>query len=170
MKKYMAMVISLLLLAGMTAVAAAEPFYLEAAGVTIEVPEGMTATDGSDEEGEIYSLFITVDERDDLIYWYTLSHMEELAGKDLADLSEEEAQEMGMGIALAIEEPEFELTTLDEVDYLIVVDGLGAELHYISLQDGWITDVGVGRLDGTLTDEEIDLCAELLASITYDEE
>ena len=90
MRKTLSLVIACLFALSLTAVAQADPFYLETAGVTIEVPEGMTATDQSTNDS--YLLSITVDEDASLKYAYSLTYIQEFAGKNIEDLTDEEGQ------------------------------------------------------------------------------
>lgn len=168
MKKMLSIVLVWMLTMVLAAGAVAEPFYLEEAGVTLDVPEGMTAADGSDEDG--YALIMSVDGRDDLVYVYALAYLEDLAGKYLEDMSDDEAYAFGAGIATAVTDPEMEMVEFDGVTYVVVADAEGTQLHYMTLLNGWITDMAVAKSSGALMEDEIVLCAQLLLSIEYDEE
>lgn len=168
MKKMLSVALVWMLTMVLAAGAAAEPFYLETAGVTLDVPEGMTAVDDSDEDG--YALVMYVDGRDDLVYVYALAYLEDLAGKYIEDMTEDEAYAFGAGIASAVTDPEMEIAEFDGVTYVVVADAEGMQLHYMTLLNGWITDVAVAKSSGALTEDEIMLCAQLLVSIEYDEE
>ena len=168
MKKMLSVVLVWMLTMMMAAGAVAEPFYLEEAGVTLDVPEGMVAADGSDDDG--YALIMTVDGRDDLVYVYALGYIEDLAGKYIEDMTDEEAYAFGAGIATAVTDPEMEMVEFDGATYVVVADAEGTQLHYMTLLNGWITDMAVAKSSGGLTEDEIVLCAELLMSVEYDEE
>ena len=166
MKKTLSLVLACLLTFGMIAAAQATPYYLEHAGVTIEIPEGMTAQDASTEAS--YLLTITVDADANLKYAYSLQYITELAGKNIEDLTDEEGQALLSGLASAITDPQYTTTETDSYKLLVVASGDGTQMHYISLLNGWLCDVAVGRADGTLTDTDIQTAAGLLTSIQLD--
>lgn len=168
MKKLFCLALVLVLSLSAFATAFAAPFYLEEAGVTIEVPDGMTGQDITDETA--YMLGITVDDNDALRYAYTLSYIEEFEGKYLEELTDEECEQIGMGIVASIENPQFAEADADGYKLLVVANGEGTQLHYFSLLNGWLCDVAAGKGDGVaLTDEEIATAAQLLTSIQFDD-
>lgn len=168
MKKGLSLLLAALLALTLTTAALADPYYLEAAGVTIEVPEGMMAQDASDESS--YALIILPEGREDLVYMYALYYVEDLADKNMEDLDEEEAIALLAGFFEAIEDPTYDILEAEGINYLIIANGAGSELHYVAVLNGWITDVLVMNMAGDeLTDEEIDVSVELVQSIVYDE-
>lgn len=171
MKKTLSLLLGALLALTLCAGALAEAFYLEVAGVTIDVPEGMIAIDASDEAG--YALIMYPEDRTELVYMYALYYLEDLKGVYLEDLEPEEVAALPLltGFNTENEEVAYEQTTIGDMDYLVIADAGGAALHYVTLVDGWITDVMVRNMLGdALTDEEIELCETLILSIVYDEE
>lgn len=166
MKKVLSVVLALVLVLGVCVAAQATPYYLESAGVTIEVPDGMTAQDLSSDGTSM--LGITVDADPALKYAYAVFYIDELEGKYLEDLSEEESQQLGIGIGSSIENPEVGFAELEGYPVLVVASGDATQLHYISLLNGWACDVAVGRTDGELNDDDIVGAATLLNSITFD--
>ncbi len=168
MKKTLSLVLVCIL--ALTAVVAvqAEPYYIEAVGLTIEVPEGMTAQDVSTENALVIA--ISVDGDDNLKYAFSLNYIDEFADKDLDDLTQEEGDMLMQGIAISIPEPQFEAADADGLDLLVVSSADGSQLHYITLMGGWMLDVAVGRADGELTDDDIAAAAEILFSMEFDEE
>ena len=166
MKKTLSLVLACLLTFGMIAAAQATPYYLEQAGVTIEVPEGMTAQDASTEAS--YLLAITVDADANLKYAYSLQYIEEFAGKNIEDLTDEEGQALLSGFAASITDPQYTTTETDSYKLLVIASSDGTQLHYVSLLNGWLCDVAVGRADGTLTETDIQAAATLLTSIQFD--
>lgn len=168
MRKLICLALTLVLSLSLCAAALATPYYLESAGVTIEVPDGMTGTDISDGENSI--LGITVDDDEGLKFAYLVSYVDEFEGRYLEDLTDEEAQQIGMGIGAALENPEVSGAEINGYPVLVVASGDATQLHYISLLNGWMCDVAVGRVDGnTLGDDDIEAAAMLLDSITFDE-
>lgn len=146
----------------------ATPYYLEVAGVTLELPEGMTAEDVSDEDK--YALSMMVDGRDDLVYAYVLTYVETLEGRWLEDLTDEEAFAMGEALANTIENPEIELVEINGFPYLAVANAAHTEAHIFSVENGWFTDVAVVNVEGNeLSEDEVILLGVLVGSISYDE-
>lgn len=166
MKKVLCVLMSAVLLLGLAGTALASPFYLETAGVTIEVPEGMTAEDISTEEA--YALKMTVDGREDLAYVYALAYEPAYEGKWLEDLTEEEGNAILAAYSAALENPSYGTAENDGISYLIAANEAGTQLHYVSVLNGWVCDVAAVAAQ-TLTEDEIALAAQLLTSITFDE-
>lgn len=168
MKKGIILLLAMVFMLGIFNTALATPFYLEVLGVTVEVPEGMTAADMSDENA--YMLGITVDGNEALRYAYTLSYLEEFEGKYIEDLTDEEGQQLLQGVAQALENPSFGALQTEPYSLLLAANGDGTQLHYISVLNGWLCDVAVGKSDGVqLADDEIKAAAEILLSIQFDE-
>lgn len=168
MKKFLSMFISLLLVLAMASVALATPFTLEEVGVTLELPEGMSGEDQSDEEA--YMVAITVNGNDALRYAYILKYIEEFAGKELEELSDEEGQQLLDGIATAVENPSYGAAQTEYYSVLVVANGDGTLLYYVIMSDGWLGAIVAGKSDGVeLTDAEIEVAARLLDSIEYAE-
>lgn len=165
MRKLLAL-LTILCLMMMPLTAFAAPYYLETAGVTMEVPDGMTAEDATDETA--YALQMTVDGRDDLVYMYVLNWIEEYEGLWIEDLTDEQGQALLDSYAQALDNPSFDAAESGDIKYLIAVNEDGTQLHYVTLLNGWVCDVCVVSAQ-VLTDDEIELCAILLDSITFDE-
>lgn len=169
MKKLFVVVLSVLLSLGAFSVAYATPFYLETAGVTIEVPDGLTAEDQSDESA--YALSISVDGNDSLGYAYVLRYYENLAGYYLDDLTDEEGDALLESISGSIVDAQFSAADVNGYPVLICASGDGTELHFLSLLNGWVCDVTALKTDGAeLADDEIKIAADLLTSIQFDAE
>lgn len=168
MKRFISLLLACFLALTLAVSALAEPFYLEDLGITIEVPEGMTAEDMSDEES--YTLGIHVDADENLMYVFVVTYIEEFDGKNIRDLTDEEIDLMRQGIESELEDPQFEIADTEEYYVLVAASGDGALMHYITLVDGWMLDIAVGRGNGPLTDEDIETAADLLFSIEFDEE
>lgn len=169
MKKGLSLLLVALMALGLSTAAMAEPYYLEAAGVTIDVPEGMLAQDASDEAS--YALLIMPEGRTDILYMYALYYQELLEEIDLSELTEEELADVVEGFFGTIEEPEYEMMTIGELEYLVLANGAGTEVHFIRLVDGWMTDVLAKNMeDLELSEEDIELCITLVESIVYDED
>lgn len=167
MKKILSVLLGLVLVLGLAGPAMAAPFYLEAAGVTIEVPEGMTAEDASTEEA--YALGVTVDDDPSVVYMYSLGYNDEWAGLTLETMSEEQLNELGAGVEQSIENPSYSDGEVNGYAVLVVASGDGTQAHYISVLNGWICDVAVMNVAGEeLTEEQIQPAAEMLTSITFD--
>lgn len=167
MKKGFAVVLALVLVLGLCASALAAPFYLESAGVTIDVPDGYTAQDMSDEVNNV--LAITDDADSTVAYVFTVGYIEEFEGKALTDLSPEEAEQLGMGIGSAIENVSIGEAEVNGIPMLIVAAGDGTQLHYISLLNGWLYDVACAKNDGVqISDAQIAVTAQLVSSVTLD--
>ena len=166
MKKIVSFALIVVMLLGLYAMAQAEPFYLEEAGVTIEVPEGMTGQDMSSDGN--YALGIAVDADPALTYAYSLAYVEALDGKYIEDLSDEEGAQLVQGISSAIQDPQFDTAEADGYKLLVVASGDGTQLHYISLLGGWLCDVAALRTDGALADEDVKTAAALLLSVQFD--
>lgn len=167
MKKWLSFSTALVLMLALTMGALATPFYLETAGVTIQVPDGMEAQDTSDEGS--YSLTITSPEEPDVAYYYQLGYIEGLKGIHLEDL--DESQLAGLEELILAEMPgaQGQVLELDDYYVLAVAAPDGSQLHYISLLNGWLCDVSAQNQAGeTLTDANIDTAAALLAGITFD--
>lgn len=166
MKKLLSLVV-LVLVVSMSFSALAEPFYLESAGVTIEVPESMTGADASTEE---YSaLRISVNDNPNLTYVYLVSYSEEFEGRWLEDITDEEGQAILTGIAASLTNPSFSGAEFNGINVLVAADEAGTQLHYITILNGWMCDVAAVKTNGeTLTDDEIKVAAELLVSIQFD--
>ena len=168
MKRMISLMLACVSMFAMVATAQATPFYLEAAGVSIEVPEGMTAQDMSTEAS--FLLGITVGADPSLKFAYALSYVEEFEDKYIEDLTEDEGNMLMQSIAASIEDPQFGATEIDEYKLLLVASGDGSQLHFISLLGGWLCDVAVGRSDSSLTDDDIQAAADLLLSIQFEED
>ncbi|MEA5016718.1 MAG: hypothetical protein VB099_19375 [Candidatus Limiplasma sp.] len=169
MKRLVLVALSLLLALSMASVALAVPFTLEEAGVTIEVPDGMTGEDQSNENA--FALKITVDDNPALIYVYALSYEEAFEGRWMEDLTTEEGEQMGQQLAAVLENPQFGQVTDYDYPLLLASSGDGTQLHYISVLNGWVCDVAAVKTDGVaLTEDEIKAAAELLVSIQFMEE
>lgn len=167
MKKLISLSMALVLIFGLAASVAADPFYLESAGVTIEVPEGMQAEDISDDN--VAALGISADDDEHLKYVYSLAYIEAFEGKWIEDLTDEEGQQLIQGVMSSVEDPEFDTAETNGYKLLIVGSGDGTQLHYMSLLNGWFCDVAAVRTDGTLTDDDIATAAALLQSIEFEE-
>lgn len=168
MKKLLSLLLALVLLASMSFSALAEPFYLESAGITIEVPEGMT---GEDASSDAYAaLRISVNDNPNLTYAYLVSYSEELEGRSMEDLTDEEGNSILADIAKVLNNPSFSGIEVNGVKVLVAADEAGTELHYISILGGWVCDVAAVKTDGeALTDDEVNAAAQLLVSIEFDE-
>lgn len=166
MKKFLSLLLVCLLTLSVAMAAQAEPYYLEEAGITIDVPEGMTAQDMSTEDSNL--LAITVDADANLKYAYAVQYIDEYEGKYIEDLTDEEGQQIMQGIAASITDPQFGTTDVDDYKLLVVAAGDGTQLHYITLLDGWLFDVAVGRADAALTDEDIQGAATILLSTQFE--
>lgn len=163
-KQLFVLVLALLLL---PVGALAEPFYLAEAGVTIEVPEGMSAEDISDDSA--YALKMTVDDRDDLGYVYSLGYEPSFEGLWMENLTDEQGEHLISGIGSALADPAYSGVVLDDGTHvLIAASGDGTQLHYVTVLNGWICDVAAASSQA-LSDDEITLCAHLLSSISFDE-
>lgn len=168
MKKLLSLLVALVLLASMSFSALAEPFYLESAGVTIEVPEGMTGEDAS--SAEYSALRISVNDNPNLTYVYVVSYSEEYEGRWIEDLSDEEGQTILASIAASLANPSFNGAEVNGIKVLIAADETGTQLHYITILNGWVCDVAAVKTNGeALTDDEVKAAAELLVSIQFDE-
>ena len=168
MKRFISLLLACFLALTLAVGALAEPFYLEELGITIEVPEGMTAEDMSDEAS--YMLGIHVDADENLMYVFVLTYIEEFEGKNIRDLSDEEIDMLRQGIVSELEDPQFEIADTEEYYILVAANGDNTLMHYITILDGWMLDIAVGRGNGPLTDEDIQTAAQLLFSIEFDEE
>lgn len=168
MKRVLSLVLGCVFALTLAVGALAEPFYLEEAGVTIEVPEGMTAQDLSSEEA--FLVAITVDADQNLKYAFSISFIEEFEGKDIEDLSQEEGDMLMQGFAVAITDPQFSSAETEFLNMLVAASGDGMQHHFVTVMNGWLFDVVVARADGPLTDEEINTAAELMLSLEFDEE
>ncbi|MEA4898926.1 hypothetical protein ACH6CV_16045 [Bacillota bacterium Meth-B3] len=166
MKKLSSLSLALVLIFGLAATASASPFYLESAGVTIEVPEGMQAEDISDDN--VAALGISVDGDDNLKYVYSLAYIEAFEGKWIEDLTDEEGQQLIQGVMNSVTDPQFDTAETDSYKLLLVGSGDGTQLHYMSLLNGWFCDVAAVRVNGTLTEEDIKAAAAMLQSIQFD--
>lgn len=167
MKKLLSLVFVLVLVTSLCASAVAAPFYLESAGVTIDVPEGMTGADQSDGENSV--LGITVNDNPNLVYVYVVRYIEELEGKNLTDLNEEEQQQLGAGIAAVLENPVFEGAEVNGYPVLVIANGDGTQLHYMTLLNGWLLDIAAAKRDGNaLENSDIEGAARLLVSVQFD--
>lgn len=167
MKKLICFALVLVLALGICATAFAAPFYLEEAGVTIEVPDGMTGEDISDENG--YGLGISVTNDPSIHYVYTLTYIEEFEGRYLEDLTDEEYEQLGMGIGSSIENPQLADAEADGYKLLVVASGDATQLHYISILNGWMCDVAAVKSDGVeINDDQIKTTMGLLTSIQFD--
>ncbi|NLC32997.1 MAG: hypothetical protein GX781_06845 [Clostridiales bacterium] len=168
MKKTLSLVLGCLIaLTAITAVQA-EPFYLEDAGISIEIPEGMTVEDISSQEA--YALAITVDGDANLKYAFSLNFIDEFEDKYLEDLTQEENDLLMMGLAVAIPDLQYEAVETEMFNLLVVSSPDGTQLHYITLLGGWLFDVAVGRGDGPLTDEDMQAAAQMMMTLGFDEE
>jgi hypothetical protein len=148
----------------------AEPFVFEDYGVIIEIPNGMTATDISDENGS--SLEIKADDNAALLYGYYFAYSEQLEGKYLDDLTEEEVAELVESIVVGMgSEAISALVERDDYLVLFVEDTASTQAHLLTLLEGWVFDVAVGKLDGTeLIEEEIETAYQLLVTTQFEEE
>ncbi|MDD3214302.1 MAG: hypothetical protein PHY64_11540 [Eubacteriales bacterium] len=168
MKKFLSLMLVCLLVLSVAAAAQAEPFYLEEVGVTVDVPEGMTAQDMSTDDSTLIA--ITVDADANLKYAYAVQYIEAYEGKYIEDLTDEEGQQLMQGIGASITDPQYTTATVDDYQLLVVASGDGTQLHYITLLNGWLFDTAVGRADAVLTDEDIQGAATLLLSSQFDED
>lgn len=169
MKKLISLVLALVLVLGLCASALAAPFYLESAGLTVDVPDGHTAQDMSD---EVNSVLAIMDDADNTVaYAFTVSYIDELEGKDLMDLSDEEAEELGMAIGAAIENPILDSADSNGIPLLVVAAGDATQLHYISLMNGWMFDAACAKNDGVeINDDQIAVTAYLVSNLEFDAE
>lgn len=166
MKKLISGLLALVMLLSLSAVAFAAPYTLEEAGATVDVPDGMTAAEQPSEGG--FVLELTVEGNEALRYAYFLGYAEEMEGKQISDLSEEEGQQLVQSVGQSMQDPMFQVVERDGVPVLIVESADATFGHMIILVDGWICDVAVGKNDGVaLTEEEINVAAELLMSIQW---
>lgn len=146
----------------------ATPFYLEVAGVTVDLPEGMVAEDMSNEDS--YVLAMAVEGREDLVYAYVLVYKEELADRWTEDLTEEEAIAFGEALATTIDNPEIEVIEMEGLLYIAAANAAHNEAHLFSIENGWVTDIAVvNTLGNELTQDEITILGVILTSISYDE-
>lgn len=166
MKRLLALFFALVMLLGVTAGASAAPFYLEAAGVTIDVPEGFEAQDASTDQ--MYALSITDPNDPTVEYAYALRYYEEYAGLWFDELDPSVLEGLGAAIAANMEGAELAEAEVNDYYVLIAADGAGTQLHYMSFLNGWFCDVAVGNPEG-VTEEQIQTTAALLTSIEFDE-
>lgn len=166
MKKIVCLALALLLALGILSTGSAAPFALEAAGVTIEVPEGMTGEDISNENQ--FALGIKVDEDPTVMYIYALVYFEEFAGKMIEDLSSEQITQVMAGAAQTLENPQYDSDTFNGVNVVVMADGGIAMVHYITVINGWVCDVcAISPTGEELTSEQYVVAGDLLTGITF---
>lgn len=164
MKKLLSGILSLVMLLSMLTAALAAPVTLKDAGVILNVPDGMTATDASTEKG--YLLNIAVDGNEALFYAFILTYVEQLEGKQLKDLSDEEGNELVQSLAEGMENPSYTAVDRDGFPILVVENENATLSHLVSMVDGWVYDVVIGKTDGvSLTEDEINVGVGMLTSI-----
>lgn len=165
--KKLAILLTALLCLCMAGVSSAEPYHWEKAGMTLEVPEGISVKDVSSDAW--YGLSMSIVGHSDLEIALVLAYQEELAGLWTQDLTDEEATAIGMALAQMIEDPQIELYNEEDQSYLYVYDAAGTQIHYINIMDGWLMDVAIVDAHGhMLTEHDIDLYMEVLNGITYE--
>lgn len=169
MKKGIGLFLSCLLAITMvsSALATSTSYYFEEAGLTIEVPDTFTVTDGSEED---YYALVIVDTADtSAFYSYVVGYEEEFSGRFIEDLSEEEIQEL-MDVIFA-EQGDFiyEGVEGDEYPVIFVYDEARTQLHIVGLLNGWLTDMFVmNPNEEALTEAQAETAAKLLLSVTFD--
>lgn len=167
MKKALSLVLVWLALMTLAVPALAAPMSLEDVGVTLKVPEGMTAQDLSADDA--YLIAITVDADASLKYAFSMNYIEEFEGKYIDDLTDEEGDQLLEGISAAITDPQYNTAETEEYKLLVVSSGDGTQLHYITLLDGWLLDVAVGRADGTVSEEDMQTATNLMLTLQFGE-
>ena len=170
MKKTFFLLLALVMTARATVAALATPFYLEAAGVTVDVPVGMAGQDVSG--GAMYCLAISGSDHPAVTYACSLRYMVEFAGCWLEDLSDEEADALLAGVSQSMADSSFDIAEINGYKALLATDeDTGARARYISLFNGWLCDIAAANENGEpLTGDQIALAAQILVSIQFDED
>lgn len=148
--------------------AAADSFYLEAAGVTIAIPEGMIAQDASSEKG--YGLMVMEEGREDIVYMYLLYPMENSAMFEGGVTREKEKELLDIFFS-TISNKEINRVNINGREYFVVRDMSGIQIHYVYVTDGWMTDIALMSAKGEALEEaDVLVCETLAASVAYDNE
>ncbi|NLO83888.1 MAG: hypothetical protein GX096_00440 [Clostridiales bacterium] len=171
MKKMILILLMVTLVLTLTLPALAEQvLYLEDWGMTVTVPDGMTAVDVSGKDAAMLQL--TVDGRDDLVYIIQFSYDETFAGRTLNDITDEEAEELGTQLAQAYPNPEFAdyIDEENDVVMLLVNSGDQTSAAILTIHDGIVINVLMVNNGGEpLTEDEAILGMALLTTLSFDE-
>lgn len=167
MKKTLSLTLALLLGLSLAAGASAEAWTFEEAGITLTVPEGLTAEDIS-EDDSFLALYLSDPAEPDVEYYYSVAYdadLEEIWTEDLSGEDLENALGFIVGNELTYT---YDTVEADGVTYSVVVSDGGEEMHYIAILNGWICVISGYAAEGyTLTEVAATDMANILAGVTY---
>lgn len=169
MKKTVSLFLVALLLCALSIPVLADHAYtLEDWGLTITLPDNVSAEDASTDE--VSQLLITVDGREDLAYLMQFFYDENYEGRTFADLSQDELQALADGFAEVIVEPTVSQQTIDGFTFLTVDSSDGTQGAILMVDDGYVINVIVGKDGEALTEDEAVLAFALLTTMSFSEE
>lgn len=168
MKKLLSVLMTVLMLASLCTAALAEDVTLDAYGMSLTIPDGMELTDATTDPDSAILLVIS---SDTLQYTVTLAYDETMAGKTLADLSEEEGARIAETLSAGIENLSVGFETDEEsgITYLVAANEEGTVFIVGEMTDGLLIMVSAARSDGeALSEEDLIQADEILFSIAFD--
>lgn len=169
MRKTVSLLLAALLLCALSIPVLAEHAYtMEDWGLTITLPDNVSAEDASTDE--VSQLVITVDGREDLAYLMQFFYDENYEGRTFADLSEDELQALANSFAEVIVEPTVGQYAVDGFTFLTVDSGDGTQGAILMVDNGYVINVIVAKDGEALTEDEALLAFALLTTLSFGEE
>lgn len=169
MKRLVSLLLVALLLALSVSALADHTYTLEDWGMTVTLPDNVSAEDASTDEAS--QLMVTVDGREDLAYLMQFFYDENFEGRTFADLSEEDLQALADSFAESIPEPTVgQYTTDDGTTFLTMDSGDGTQGAILYVNNGYVVNVIVAKEGEALTEDEAMLAFALLTTLSFEEE
>lgn len=169
MKKTLSLVTVLALVLSLASVAfAGEAWLFEEAGITLNVPQGLTAVDVS-EDADTLILEITDPSEANVVYFYSVEYDDAYAGKWSEDLTQAEL-ETALSAYAYDDGYVYDVFEADGVIYSVMASSEGDVLHVVVILNGWFCSVTALAADGyALGDGAVEDAINILAGVAYAE-
>lgn len=139
MRKIMSTMLCLMVVLTLSTCAYAETWSHEASGITVELAEGMSGEDIS--EDDIVGLAITDEDEASPVYFVFMEYDEDFAETWMQDLEEESIQSIAEAYAAEDSNYAFELMEAGDSPLIVMADEENTEAMVIALLNGWFVSV-----------------------------
>lgn len=164
MKKPVLTLLAILMVFALATCAAAETWTHAESGVTIDLPQDMTAEDLS--EGDLVSLMLTGEDPAAPLYLFFIEYDETFADMKMEDLSAESLQTVAEYFALDDSVYAYQLQEAGEETLLVMADEGNTAGIVIALRNGWFISVATVASEGhELAESAYDGAVKLMEGI-----
>lgn len=175
MKKFISLMLSLVMLLGLAQAVLAEEdatenmHVFEGTNAYLIYPEGLTLTDTSAEG--TYAAALMYEDRTDISYIYTFQYMEDFAGLNIEDLDEEQQTALVAEVTGGDENVQYEELAMGGLSLIHFYEETeeGTMSAYVTVLDGYmlgvLTIVGAGV---EMTEDDLTVAAEILTGAGFD--